>query len=154
MKFASSLLALALFAAGPALTQAQAQAQAQTSAPNEQQVAANVAAGQAAAMVWLTQLDNQMWGETWDQSSRVFRSNVPLATWMDAMSKTRGPLGRATSREVGDAIFKTTLQGQPDGAYVSILFVSKFPDKEPMDEMVTTVREPDGRWRVTGYSQR
>ena len=150
MKFAPTLLALALVAGAPALINAQAQAL----APTEQQMAANVAAGQAAALIWLTQLDNKMWGESWDQSSRMFRSNVPLAGWMDAMSKTRGPLGSATKREVGDAIFKTTLQGQPDGAYVSVLFVSKFPDKEPMDEIVTTVREPDGRWRVTGYSQR
>lgn len=150
MKFAPALLALALLAAGPALTTAHAQAP----APTEQQVAANVAAGQAAALIWLTQLDNKMWGESWDQSSRVFRTNVPLGTWMDAMSKTRSPLGRATSREVGDVIFKTTLAGQPDGAYVSVLFVTKFADKEPVDELVTTVREPDGKWRVTGYTQR
>lgn len=148
MKLIPSLLALALIAGGPTLSNAQTAAP----APTEQQVAANIAAGQAAATIWLTQLDNGMWGETWDQSSRVFRANVPLANWMDAMGKTRAPLGRATKREVGDAIFKTSLAGQPDGAYVSVLFVTTFPGKEPVDEMVTTVREPDGRWRVTGYS--
>ena len=73
---------------------------------------------------------------------------------MDAVPKTRGVLGVAKERKVGDIIFKTELAGQPSGAYVSILFVTDFPGKEAMEEIVTMVREADGRWRVTGYSTR
>jgi hypothetical protein len=158
MKFtripAALVLAIALAGVG-ALAQTKApEAPASAAALDDKTVADYVAAGQAAALVWLTQLDRGMWGEAWDQSSRVFRSNVPLGTWMDAVPKSRGVLGAATDRKVGDAMFKTQLAGQPPGAYVSVLFVSQFPGKAPMDEMVTMVREADGRWRVTGYSTR
>ncbi|CAN5416297.1 hypothetical protein BH11PSE7_BH11PSE7_36750 [soil metagenome] len=149
-------LALALAGVG-ALAQVKAPAAPAVPAAaalDDKTIADYQAAGQAAALVWLTQLDRAMWGEAWDQSSRVFRNNVPLGTWMDNVPKTRGSLGAATDRKVGDVIFNTELAGQPAGAYVSVLFVSQFRGKEPMDEMVTTVREPDGRWRVTGYSTR
>ena len=43
--------------------------------------------------------------------------------------------------------------GRPPGEYVSVIFLSKFQNKE-LQELVTTVLEPDGRWRVTGYSTR
>jgi hypothetical protein len=159
MKLTQTIIALPL---ALAVTLAGVSAVAQTKAPeapaaaalDEKTVAAYEAAGQAAALVWLTQLDRGMWGEAWDQSSRVFRANVPLGTWMDAVPKSRGALGAATERKVGDIVFKTELAGQPNGAYVSVLFVSTFPGKAPMDEIVTMVREPDGRWRVTGYSTR
>jgi len=148
------ILAMAL-AGADAIAQTKApEATASAAALDNKTIADYETAGQAAALVWLTQLDRGMWGEAWDQSSRVFRSNVPLGTWMDAVPKSRGALGAATDRKVGDVLFKTQLTGQPPGAYVSILFLSQFPGKAPMDEMVTMVLEADGRWRVTGYSTR
>jgi hypothetical protein len=35
-----------------------------------------------------------------------------------------------------------------------VQFASKFQKKADVKETVTTVREPDGRWRVTGYTAR
>ncbi|MBC7435671.1 MAG: DUF4019 domain-containing protein [Bdellovibrionales bacterium] len=155
MKLSSTLVALSLgFASACAVAQTNAPAGPAPATLDDRTVAANEAAGQAAALAWLTQLDRGMWGEAWDQSSRVFRTNVPLGTWMDNVPKTRGILGAAKERKVGEIIFRTELAGQPAGAYVSVLYVSQFPGKEPMEEIVTTVREPDGRWRVTGYSTR
>ena len=155
MKFTQTLVALSIaLASACAVSQTKAPDVPAATALDATTLANYQAAGQAAALVWLTQLDRAMWGEAWDQSSRVFRSKVPLATWMDALPKSRGVLGAATDRKVGDVIFNTELPGQPTGVYVSVLFISQFPGKEPMDEMVTTVREPDGRWRVTGYSTR
>ena len=55
-------------------------------------------------------------------------------------------------REPAEAVYKTSLAGRPDGDYVSVIFVSKFDNKPKVQETVTTVREPDGRWRVTGYT--
>jgi hypothetical protein len=81
----------------------------------------------------------------------VFRRNVPLGTWMDKIPQVREPYGALQQREVVNAVYKTTLPGHPDGDYVTISFASKFEKKADVKEFVTTVREPDGRWRVTGY---
>lgn len=107
-------------------------------------------AGQNAAHAWLLLLDRKDWGSAWDASSMVFRQAVPLGTWMDNVPKLRDPFGAFVERQPGVAVYKKTLPGRPDGDYVTVMFASKFANRQ-VEEMVTTVREADGRWRVTGY---
>ena len=83
----------------------------------------------------------------------MFRGSVPLATWMDGIPKVRADLGALVDRAPAQTVYKTQLEGRPPGEYVSVVFASKFAQRE-VEEIVTTVREPDGRWRVTGYSTR
>ncbi len=111
-------------------------------------------AGRLVAAGWLTLLDRKDWGGAWDRSASLFRQSVPLATWMDGIPKTREPLGALVERQAAETAYKTTLPGRPDGEYVTTLFVSKFANKAEAVETVTTVRESDGKWRVTGYSTR
>lgn len=111
-------------------------------------------AAELAAMGWLLLLDRKDWGTAWDTSAAVFRGAVPLPTWMDGAPKARAPLGKLVERKPADAVYKRQLQGRPDGDYVTIIFNSKFDQKPDTQEVVTTVREPDGKWRVTGYSTR
>jgi hypothetical protein len=111
-------------------------------------------AGQTAAHAWLLLLDRKDWGTAWDASSAVFRQNVPLGTWMDNIPKAREPYGAFVERKPAEALYKKTLPGRPAGDYVTANFVSKFAKKPDVVETVTTVRESDGRWRVTGYTAR
>ncbi|MEJ8836126.1 DUF4019 domain-containing protein [Ramlibacter sp. AN1133] len=111
-------------------------------------------AGQTAAHGWLLLLDRKDWGTAWDASSQVFRQSVPLPAWMDGIPKLRDPFGAFIERQPVDATYKTTLPGRPAGDYVTVLFKSRFANKADVEETVTTVREPDGRWRVTGYTAR
>jgi hypothetical protein len=111
-------------------------------------------AGQMSAHAWLLLLDRKDWGTAWDTSSQVFRQAVPLPTWMDNVPKLRDPLGAFVERQPAEAVYKKTLAGRPAGDYVTAVFVSKFANKPQVVETVTTVREPDGRWRVTGYTAR
>lgn len=108
-------------------------------------------AGQNAAHAWLLLLDRRDWGTAWEGSSAVFRQTVPLGTWMDNIPGVRASFGTLVERDALDAVYKTSLAGRPDGEYVTVAFRSKF-DKKAVQEVVTTVREPDGRWRVTGYT--
>jgi hypothetical protein len=108
-------------------------------------------AGKLAAQGWLALLDRQDWGTAWDASSAVFRQSVPLGSWMDAIPKVRQPFGALVERQAMDAIYKTSLPGRPDGQYVTVMFISQYKNQQ-VQEIVTTVRETDGRWRVTGYS--
>jgi hypothetical protein len=110
-------------------------------------------AGALAAQGWLLLLDRRDWGTAWEASSAVFRQAVPLGAWMDAIPKVREAFGPLVERTVEQAVYKTSLPGRPDGEYVTVILASKFGQRE-VQETVTTVREADGRWRVTGYQPR
>ena len=111
------------------------------------------AAATLAASGWLLLLDRRDWGRAWEATATVFRTTVPLAAWMDGIPKARD-LGDFIEREPDEAVYKTTLEGRPNGDYVTIFYSSKFSKKDDVVEIVTTVREPDGKWRVTGYQTR
>jgi hypothetical protein len=116
-------------------------------------VADKEAAGKLAAGGWLVLLDRRDWGRSWESASTTFRTTVPLGTWMDNVPKVRDGLGALVDRVPAEMTYKTSLPGRPPGEYVTVLFLSKFENKQ-VQEVVTTVREADGRWRVTGYSTR
>jgi hypothetical protein len=154
--FRRSLLAAGLVAcalAAHAQTPAKPAAAA-ASAPADNGIISNPdyeKAGLNAAHAWLLLLDRKDWGTAWDASSQVFRAAVPLGTWMDNVPKLREPFGAFIEREPGVAIYKKSLPGRPAGDYVTVAFTSKFANKDKVIESVTTVRESDGHWRVTGY---
>jgi hypothetical protein len=138
-------------APAPATAPAAAPAAPAVPSPN----AAKEEAGRMAANGWLLLLDRRDWGTAWDASSAVFRQTVPIGNWMDAIPKLRQPMGALVDRTVAEVGYKTTLPGRPDGEYVTVIFVAKFDKREELvEELVTTVREADGKWRVTGYSTR
>ena len=108
-------------------------------------------AARLAAQGWIILLDRSDWGRAWETTSLIFQKMVPLGTWMDAIPKARQPLGVAGDRAIVESAYKTTLAGQPNGEYVTVIFRTKFASREAI-EAVTTVLDRDGRWRVTGYS--
>jgi len=140
-------------AAPAAAAPAPAPAEQQQIEPVPPEIAAKVEAAGLAAQGWLTLLDRRDWGTAWETAANMFRGAVPLATWMDGIPKVRADLGAFTERDPVTADYKTELPGKPAGDYVTLIFTSKF-EKREVDEVVTTVREPDGKWRVTGYSTR
>jgi hypothetical protein len=111
------------------------------------------AAARLAAQGWLVLLDRKDWGRAWETTAAAFRGKVPLGAWMDAIPKVREPLGAFVERAPAETSYKTSLQGAPDGEYVTVAFASKFANRE-VAEVVTTVRDSDGKWRVTGYLAR
>lgn len=114
----------------------------------EKESAAKLAAGG-----WLILLDRGDWGRAWETASSVFRSSVPLPAWIDGVPKAREPFGNVVERNPVEAVYKTALAGRPPGEYVTVIFETQFANKK-VEEVVTTVLEPDGRWRATGYSTR
>ena len=145
----------ALLALSTALPRAHAQAKpsaapaaaATAAAPDDAQKAA---AGKLAAQAWLLLLDRRDWGTAWDSASTGFKQAVPLGNWMDNIPKVRAPLGALKERQPGEAVYKTSLPGRPAGHYVSVAFTSTF-EKGELSEVVTTVLDADGRFRVLGY---
>jgi hypothetical protein len=137
----------------PSRTQAAEPPQPAPAAAVDPATAEKEAAGKLAAGGWLVLLDRRDWGRAWESASAVFRASVPLPTWMDAVPPLRESMGNIVERIPAESAYKTTLAGRPNGEYVTCIFLSKF-DKRELQEIVTTVREPDGKWRVTGYETR
>lgn len=115
---------------------------------------AKQAEGQLAAAGWLSMLDRGNWGGAYEASSQLFRNMVPIGAWMDSIPGVRAPFGAFESRTASTVAYKTSLAGRPDGEYVTAIFDAQFADKKDVEEIVTTVREADGQWRVIGYQPR
>lgn len=129
-------------------------AAAPASAPRPNANAEKEKAGHLAAAGWLTLLDRRDWGTAWETSAATFRNAVPLATWLDGAPKARADFGALQERSPVTMAYKDRLDRMPAGDYVTVVFASKFQQRGEVQETVTTVREPDGRWRVMGYSTR
>ena len=155
-----ALLAAALCAVAGAQAQSKpaprpAAAPAAAAAPADDPVGKQMAeAGQLAAHAWLLLLDRKDWGTAWDASASVFRQSVPLGSWMDAVPKVRQPFGNLVERQPVETIYKTSMPGRPEGHYVTVMFASKFDKNPQVQEVVTAMRDADGRWRVAGYTAR
>jgi hypothetical protein len=109
-------------------------------------------AGEMSAHAWLLLLDRKDWGSAWDVTSTVFRQSVPLPSWMDNIPKVREPFGAFVERRPVEVVYKRSVAGLPPGDYVTAVFLTQFAGKKDVLEAVTTMRDRDGRWRVTGYN--
>lgn len=139
-------------AAAPAKAAAPAAAASAAREPSAEEKE-KAAAATLAASGWLLLLDRRDWGRAWETSAAMFRGSVPLASWMDGIPKARD-VGDFVEREPDEAVYKTTMEGRPNGDYVTVFYSSRFSKKDELVEIVTTVREADGKWRVTGYQTR
>lgn len=84
-------------------------------------------------------------------AAAYFKKAVDQPGWQKQLDAARTPLGKLISRTLKSAKYATSLPGAPDGEYVVIQFDTSFQNKQSAVETVTPMKEPDGRWRVSGY---
>ncbi|MBW2039291.1 MAG: DUF4019 domain-containing protein [Deltaproteobacteria bacterium] len=104
-----------------------------------------------AAQSWLTLVDAERYGESWDEAAEFFKTAVSKEQWQQTMQALRRPLGKNISRELKSKRYCTSLPGAPDGEYVVIQFRASFENKKSAIETVTPMVDRDGKWRVSGY---
>jgi hypothetical protein len=105
---------------------------------------------QKAAIAWLTLIDQNQYGQSWEQAAQLFKQQVEADTWSKQLSGGREPLGIVSSRVLINATYSTSLAGAPDGEYVVIQFKTEFANKKNSVETITPMLDGD-RWRVAGY---
>jgi hypothetical protein len=105
----------------------------------------------AVARTWLALVDGGEYAQSWESAAKLFRNAVSREQWESVSSGAREPLGSLVSRELKSASYQTSLPGAPDGEYVVIEFDSVFEKKATAVELVTPMKDPDGKWRVSGY---
>ncbi len=106
---------------------------------------------QSAAEAWLSLVDAGKYSQSWSEAAASFKRAIDAPGWEKALDGVRPALGAMVSRTVKSATYATTLPGAPDGEYVVIVFNTSFEKKASAVETVTPMKDPDGRWRVSGY---
>jgi hypothetical protein len=108
-------------------------------------------AAKVAAQTWLKAADAGDGARTWDLAAPLFQQSIAVERWTQALTAARSPLGAVQQRALSSSTHATTLPGAPDGDYVVMQFHTVFEHKASAVETVTTARQSDGSWRVTGY---
>jgi hypothetical protein len=104
-----------------------------------------------AAEEWLALVDAGDYGSSWDAAAELSKKSVTKEMWAQSIKAVRSAMGDLISRSVKSAQYATSLPGAPDGEYVVIQFSASFTNKKSAIETVTPMKDPDGRWRVSGY---
>ena len=100
---------------------------------------------------WLSLIDKKEYGKSWDNASELFKKSIAKKIWVDSIKGIRPSFGGLISRDLKSAVYTTSLPGAPDGEYVVIQFSTSFTNKKSAIETITPMKDPDGRWRVSGY---
>ena len=101
---------------------------------------------------WLTLLDAGQVEKSYDAAASALKSGVTKKVWTDTLKKTRDPLGACSSRRLISKQFTTSVTDAAVGEYVIVQYLSDFPRKKQVAEIVTAMHDGDGKWRVLSYS--
>ena len=104
-----------------------------------------------AAKSWLELVDSERYAESWDKSAKYFQDAIAKEQWCSSLNAVRNPLGQKLSRNVQSKQYQTSLPGVPDGEYVVIQFNTSFEHKSSAVETVTSMKDVNGKWSVSGY---
>jgi Protein of unknown function (DUF4019) len=107
---------------------------------------------QKTARDWLAVADRGDANASWNAAGKQFQNAITVERWAEGFKRKRLPLGAVVGRTTLSTEFTHTFAGAPDGDYAIVLFRTNFANKIDGAETVTLQREPDGNWRVIGYS--
>jgi Protein of unknown function (DUF4019) len=122
-------------------------------------------AAQAAAESWLRLVDGGSYAAAWDQAGKVLKAAVKQTSWSEQVGAARAPLGKLVSRKLKSreytekapttrVIGGTAYSWGGPGRYVVIQYETVFASKAAAVETLVPMADPDGVWRVSGYSIR
>ncbi|MFP3344410.1 DUF4019 domain-containing protein [Halomonas sp. SIMBA_159] len=110
---------------------------------------ASVQAAEAAALAWLTKVDNSQYEEAWEAASPLLRTPLSPAMLQRVISLSRQDLGALQSRNRIRVSQYTSMPGAPAGDFKILTFRSRFENQSRLE--VVTPHLENGEWRVSGY---
>jgi hypothetical protein len=105
----------------------------------------------AASRAWLSLVDEERYGESWEEAAELFRGAVTKDGWQQTIASVKATFGKTVSRELKSTKYMESLPGAPDGKYVVIQYEASFEHKKSAIETITPMLDRDGTWRVSGY---
>jgi uncharacterized protein DUF4019 len=110
-------------------------------------------AAQKAARDFLALTDRGDGPASWAAAGKQFQKAITVERWSDALSSVQQPLGALVERTLFSTQLTRTFSGAPtEGDYALLVFRTSFAKHTEGQETLTLEREPDGVWRVIGYS--
>lgn len=103
------------------------------------------------ALPWLQLLDEGNHDACYDGLSAWARDFMTKEQFTKAMIQFRKPMGSLLSRHTQDVKELKVLPGMPDGDYRIITFRVDFEHKKGATEVVSMMKEADGKWSPAGY---
>jgi hypothetical protein len=104
-----------------------------------------------ASGVWLELIDRGEYPQSWEDAAGFFKSGVTAEEWQKAMERARRPLGKVLSRKIKSKEYVTAIPGAPEGEYVILEYETSFENQESAREILYSVFDLDGTWRISGY---
>jgi hypothetical protein len=115
------------------------------------QVSPDLQASAEAADGWLKLVDRENYDQSWDKGSATLQLLVPKKDWRKLLESLRKPLGEMKTRQVIDQRTAKDPAGLPKGDYMVLVYKTSFSSKPTANELITMVKESDGRWKVLTY---
>lgn len=103
------------------------------------------------AAQWLKMIDDGKYGESWDFASQLFQFTLKRKEWEVAEEKLRAPMGRLISRQLVLQAPAKDPKNLPKGDYMVLEYKASFANRPEVSELVTMIKESDGKWRVLTY---
>jgi len=105
------------------------------------------------AREWLALADSGQYGSTWDQAGQLFQKSTPREKWEASLAGARKSYGNLEQRHLKTVVVTENLPGAPQGRYVVTTFETKYAQAPAATtEVVTSILEPSGQWKVVGYN--
>jgi len=101
--------------------------------------------------VWIELIDNEMYSESYFETSELLKKKVTEQSWVEQLTETRKPLGAVNTREVASVKYLNKLVGLPDGEFVIVIYTSTFANGQSRLESITSVHDTDSKWRIVKY---
>lgn len=100
---------------------------------------------------WLKLVDEGKYGDSWDFGSKTFQFTIKRDEWIKAQNEIRKPYGSLVSRKLVDQRTAKDPKGLPAGEYMVLIYESSFSNHPKAGELLTMVKESDGKWRPLTY---
>lgn len=107
-----------------------------------------------AGLEWLTVVDADNATASYAAAADKFRKAMTQEQWTTALSQVRTQFGPNQRRTFAGAQKSDDLPNKPEGDFLMLFFRSGFAKRDTVMEQLTMEREPDGKWRIIGYSLR
>lgn len=105
----------------------------------------------SAAEAWLAFMDGGEYASTYTEASALFKNAMTQEDWVARVQPLRESMGVIKERTLAGKQYATELPGAPAGEYVVLQFTTKFQEGVDRVEVVSTMRDEDGAFRVAGY---
>ena len=110
-------------------------------------------AAQEAAESWLRLIDEDKYGESWDELAEIAKTKVTKESWATRRNDraTLKDASAGNQRKLMDTFSGSSLSGTTDLPGVTLIYKVSQTSHTSVSEMIEVVREPTRGWRVALY---